>query len=54
MEEFLSCVSDLVGRPDVASEVLAGLPDLAASEAFPILPETQAAPETFLRLGSQA
>ena len=25
MEEFLSCVSDLVGRPDVASEVLAGL-----------------------------
>lgn len=54
MEEFLSCVSDLVGRPGAASEVLAVPPYLAASEAFPILPETQAAPETFLRLGSQA
>ena len=54
MEEFLSCVGDLVGRPGAASEVLAAPLDLAASEAFPILPETQAAPEMFLRLGSQA
>jgi DNA-binding response OmpR family regulator len=54
MEEFLSCVGDLVGQPGVASEVLAELPDLAASEAFPMLAEAQAAPETFLRLGSEA
>ena len=54
MEEFVACVGALVGRPGVASEVLAGLPDLAASEAFPIFPSTPPAPETFLHLGSHA
>ena len=54
MEEFISCVGDLVGRPGAASEVLAAPSYLAASEAFPILPETPTAPEPFLRLSSQA
>ena len=54
MEEFLSFVNDLVDLPAAASEILAAPPHLAASEAFPILPETLAAPEMLLHLGSPA
>lgn len=54
MEEFVSCVGDMVRRAGVASEVLAAPPELAASEAFSILPATPATSETFLRLGTRA
>ena len=52
VEEFVSCVGDLVGWPGAASEVLAAPPDLPAGEAFPVHAEAQVAPETLLRLAS--
>jgi two-component system phosphate regulon response regulator PhoB len=54
MEEFVSCVTDLVRRHGAGAEVLAALPDSAASDAIPPFLEVSAAPETLLRLGSRA
>jgi len=54
MEELVSCVSDLVGRPGAGSAALAAPPEPAASEAFPIPPAATAAPDTCLRLGAHA
>ena len=54
MEEFVSCVSDLVRRHGTGAEVRGALPESAAGEAIPLLPDSPAAPETLLRLGSRA
>lgn len=54
MEAFVSCVGDLIGRVGAASEVLGVPPDLATSEAFPILPETHAASGALHSLSSEA
>ena len=54
MEEFVSCVSDLIHRHRVGAEVRVAAPEPATGEAMPLCLESRAAPETLLRLNSRA
>jgi len=54
MDEFISCVGDLVRRHGGGAEVLAAPPQSRAGDAIPLFPEASAALETVLRLPAQA
>jgi two-component system phosphate regulon response regulator PhoB len=54
MDEFISCVGDLIRRQSGGPAAPAALPKSAAGEAFHLFPDAPAAPKMLLRLGSRA
>jgi len=54
MEELVSCVRELLREQSGESALLGASPETPAGDAMSVFPPPPAAPETFLRSGSQA